>query len=293
LCLDEAKGQFLFKRVQVKQGLGLVEAVDCVAGRWLLCVHSATGQRGSLGFTLTEGQPRAELRLELPVPGTIVGRLRCVGVSLPASVTMDVGFGTHFAGVTWTRYRFPGRRLLDAFVDLPFALPTAVAGIALTALYAPNGWIGQWLAPLGIKVAYTPTGIAVALIFIGLPFVVRTVQPVLEEFDRELEEASATLGANRRQTVFRVMLPTLLPAILTGFALALARAVGEYGSVIFIAGNMPFISEIAPLLIIIRLEEFSYPQAAAIGTAMLMISFGLLFFVHLVQAWQRRRFGHD
>jgi sulfate transport system permease protein len=189
------------------------------------------------------------------------------------------------------RYRFPGRRLLDAFVDLPFALPTAVAGIALTALYAPNGWMGSWLEPLGIKVAYTPIGITVALVFIGLPFVVRTVQPVLEEFDRELEEASATLGASRSQTVFMVMLPTLMPAILTGFALALARAVGEYGSVIFIAGNMPFKSEIAPLLIIIRLEEFSYAQAAAIGTAMLLISFAILMFVHLVQAWSRKRFG--
>jgi sulfate/thiosulfate transport system permease protein len=207
------------------------------------------------------------------------------------AATVNAVFGTIIAWAL-VRYRFPGRRLLDAFVDLPFALPTAVAGIALTALYAPNGWIGSVLAPLGIKVAYTPLGIVIALIFIGLPFVVRTVQPVLEEFDRELEEAAATLGANRRQTVFRVMLPTLMPAILTGFALALARAVGEYGSVIFIAGNMPFISEIAPLLIIIRLEEFSYPQAAAIGTAMLLISFALLFFVHLIQAWQRRRFGH-
>ncbi len=195
--------------------------------------------------------------------------------------------------IAWVliRYRFPGRRLLDAFVDLPFALPTAVAGIALTALYAPNGWMGSWLEPLGIKVAYTPIGITVALVFIGLPFVVRTVQPVLEEFDRELEEASATLGASRSQTVFMVMLPTLMPAILTGFALALARAVGEYGSVIFIAGNMPFKSEIAPLLIIIRLEEFSYAQAAAIGTAMLLISFAILMFVHLVQAWSRKRFG--
>jgi sulfate transport system permease protein len=199
-------------------------------------------------------------------------------------------FGVIIAWVL-VRYRFPGRRLLDAFVDLPFALPTAVAGIALTALYAPNGWIGSLLSPLGIKIAYTPTGIAVALIFIGLPFVVRTVQPVLEEFDRELEEASATLGATRPQTVLRVMLPALTPAILTGFALALARAVGEYGSVIFIAGNMPYVSEIAPLLILIRLEEFSYPQAAAIGTAMLMISFAILLFVHLVQAWARRRFG--
>jgi sulfate transport system permease protein len=206
------------------------------------------------------------------------------------AATVNAVFGTIIAWVL-VRYQFPGRRLLDAFVDLPFALPTAVAGIALTALYAPNGWIGSWLAPLGIKIAYTPNGIAIALIFIGLPFVVRTVQPVLEEFDRELEEASATLGANRRQTVFRVMLPTLMPAILTGFALALARAVGEYGSVIFIAGNLPFISEIAPLLIIIRLEEFGYAQAAAIGTAMLMISFAILFLVHIVQAWQQRRFG--
>jgi sulfate/thiosulfate transport system permease protein len=262
----------------------------------------------ALGFTLTYLSlivliPLAALVLKSATLGlagfweTVTGArtlaaLRLSFLTSLFAATVNAVFGTIIAWAL-VRYRFPGRRLLDAFVDLPFALPTAVAGIALTALYAPNGWIGQWLAPLGIKVAYTPTGIAVALIFIGLPFVVRTVQPVLEEFDRELEEASATLGANRRQTVFRVMLPTLLPAILTGFALALARAVGEYGSVIFIAGNMPFISEIAPLLIIIRLEEFSYPQAAAIGTAMLMISFGLLFFVHLVQAWQRRRFGHD
>ena len=216
--------------------------------------------------------------------------LRLSFVTALIAASLNAVFGVIIAWVL-IRYRFPGRRLLDAFVDLPFALPTAVAGIALTALYAPNGWIGSWLEPLGIKVAYTPLGITIALIFIGLPFVVRTVQPVLEEFDRELEEASATLGASRRQTVFLVMLPTLLPAILTGFALALARAVGEYGSVIFIAGNMPFKSEIAPLLIIIRLEEFGYAQAAAIGTAMLMISFAILLFVHLVQAWSRKRFG--
>jgi len=216
--------------------------------------------------------------------------LRLSFVTALIAAILNAVFGVIIAWVL-IRYRFPGRRLLDAFVDLPFALPTAVAGIALTALYAPNGWIGSWLEPLGIKVAYTPLGITIALIFIGLPFVVRTVQPVLEEFDRELEEASATLGASRRQTVFLVMLPTLLPAILTGFALALARAVGEYGSVIFIAGNMPFKSEIAPLLIIIRLEEFGYAQAAAIGTAMLMISFAILLFVHLVQAWSRKRFG--
>lgn len=208
------------------------------------------------------------------------------------AASVNVVFGVIIAWV-FVRYRFPGRRIFDAIVDLPFALPTAVAGIALTALYAPNGWIGQLLAPLGVQVAYTPLGILIALIFIGLPFVVRTVQPVLEEFDREIEEAAATLGANRRQTVFSVMLPALLPAILTGFALALARAVGEYGSVIFIAGNIPYVSEIAPLLIVIRLEEFGYAQATAIGTAMLLISFALLLLVHLAQAWQRRRFADD
>jgi sulfate transport system permease protein len=189
------------------------------------------------------------------------------------------------------RYRFPGRRLLDAAVDLPFALPTAVAGIALTALYAPNGPIGQLLAPLGIKVAYTPLGIIVALVFIGLPFVVRTVQPVLEEVDRELEEVAATLGADRMKTVTRVILPTLTPAILTGFALAFARAVGEYGSVIFIAGNLPYVSEIAPLLIIIRLEEYNYAGATTIAAVMLAISFLTLLAINLIQAWSRRRFG--
>jgi sulfate transport system permease protein len=196
--------------------------------------------------------------------------------------------------VAWVlvRYDFPGRRLLDAFVDLPFALPTAVAGIALTALYAPNGWIGGLLAPLGIKVAYTPAGIVIALIFIGLPFVVRTVQPVIEEIDREVEEAAATLGASRFRTLRRVILPTLLPPLLTGFALALARAVGEYGSVIFIAGNIPFVSEIAPLLIVVKLQEFNYPAATAVATLMLLISFGLLLAINLIQAWSRRRFGN-
>jgi sulfate transport system permease protein len=260
----------------------------------------------ALGFTLTYLSlivliPLAALVLKSATLGfegfweVVTGprTLAALGLSFFISLfaaTVNAVFGVIIAWVL-VRYRFPGRRLLDAFVDLPFALPTAVAGIALTAIYAPNGWIGSLFEPFGIKIAYTRLGIAIALIFIGLPFVVRTVQPVLEEFDRELEEASATLGANRRQTVFRVMLPTLMPAILTGFALALARAVGEYGSVIFIAGNMPFYSEIAPLLIIIRLEEFGYAQAAAIGAAMLIISFGILFFVHLVQAYSRRRFG--
>jgi sulfate/thiosulfate transport system permease protein len=190
------------------------------------------------------------------------------------------------------RYNFPGKRILDAVVDLPFALPTAVAGIALTALYAPNGWIGQLLKPFGIKIAFTPVGIIIALIFVGLPFIVRTVQPVMEEIDREVEEASATLGATRWQTISRVLLPGLAPAILTGFALAFARGVGEYGSVIFIAGNIPYVTEIAPLLIVIKLEEFDYAGATAIATIMLLISFAMLFVINLIQAWSRRRYGN-
>ncbi len=200
-------------------------------------------------------------------------------------------FGTLLAWVL-VRYRFPGRRFLDAAVDLPFALPTAVAGIALTALYAPNGAFGSVLMDWGIKVAYTPAGIFVALVFVGLPFVARTVQPVVEEIEREVEEASATLGASRVYTIRRVILPMLLPAMMTGFALALARAVGEYGSVIFIAGNIPLVSEIAPLLIIIRLEEFEYDAAASIGIAMLVISFAMLLLINLIQVWSRRRIGY-
>jgi len=193
--------------------------------------------------------------------------------------------------VAWVlvRYEFPGKRILDAFVDLPFALPTAVAGIALTALYAPNGWFGQYLEAAGIKVAFTPLGIIVALTFIGLPFVVRTVQPVLAEAERELEEVAATLGASRGQTFRRVILPAILPAWLTGVALAFARAVGEYGSVIFIAGNLPLVSEIAPLLIVIELEQYDYAGAAAIGMAMLVLSFAILFCINLLQAWARSR----
>jgi sulfate transport system permease protein len=172
-------------------------------------------------------------------------------------------------------------------------LPTAVAGIALTAIYAPNGWIGRFAGMAGIKIAYTPLGILIALVFVGLPFIVRTVQPVLEDLDREVEEAAATLGAGRGKTILRVVMPVLLPPLLTGFALAFARAVGEYGSVIFIAGNIPYVSEIAPLLIVIRLNEFDYPGAMAIATIMLAISFLLLLFINLLQAWTRRRFGHD
>lgn len=199
-------------------------------------------------------------------------------------------FGLMLAWVL-VRYRFWGRRFIDAAVDLPFALPTAVAGIALTALYAPNGVFGQALAPLGLQVAYTEVGIWVALVFIGLPFVVRTVQPVIEELEPDLEEVSATLGAHRATTLRRVILPTLTPALLTGFALALARSVGEYGSVIFIAGNIPNVTEIAPLLIVIRLEEYNYDAAAAIGIAMLVISFAMLLAINAIQIWSRRRIG--
>lgn len=189
------------------------------------------------------------------------------------------------------RYEFPGRRLIDAVIDLPFALPTAVAGIALTTLYAPNGWIGAWLQPFGIRIAYSETGIIIALIFIGLPFVVRSVQPVLEDLNREVEEVAATLGATRRQTVRRVVMPALMPALLTGFALAFARAVGEYGSVIFIAGNSPYKTEIAPLLIVIKLEEFSYSGATTIAVLMLIASFLILLAINLIQSWSRRRYG--
>ncbi|CAP00298.1 sulfate transport protein (ABC superfamily, membrane) [Acinetobacter baumannii SDF] len=191
------------------------------------------------------------------------------------------------------RYNFPGKRLVDALVDLPFALPTAVAGIALTSLYAPTGWIGQYLEPLGIQVAYTPIGITLALVFIGIPFIVRTVQPVLSDIETELEEAASALGANRWQTITKIILPILLPALFTGFALAFARSVGEYGSVIFIAGNQPFKTEIAPLMIISRLEEYDYAGATTIAAVMLVLSFIILFVINLLQAWANRRTGRN
>ena len=208
------------------------------------------------------------------------------GSALLAAV-FNAFFGLLVAWV-FVRYQFPGKRIFDAFIDLPFALPTAVAGIALTALYAGNGWVGQLLEPHGIKVAYSPLGVIVAMTFISLPFVVRTVEPVLAEAEKELEEAAATLGAGRWVTIRRVIFPTVLPALLTGSALAFARAVGEYGSIIFIAGNIPMVSEITPLLIIIKLEEFDYAGATAIAAAMLTISFLLLLAVNLLQAWTRR-----
>jgi sulfate/thiosulfate transport system permease protein len=208
------------------------------------------------------------------------------GASLLAA-TINVVFGLMLA---WTlvRYSFPGRRIVDALIDLPFALPTAVAGIALTALYAKNGWLGQYLTQIGIDVAFTPLGVLVALIFIGVPFVVRTVQPVLEDLDLEFEEAAASLGATRVQTFRRVMLPMLAPALLTGFALAFARAVGEYGSVIFIAGNIPMVSEITPLIIITKLEQYDYAGATAVAAVMLIISFTLLLIINGLQAWSAR-----
>ncbi|VVE33998.1 sulfate ABC transporter permease subunit CysT [Pandoraea cepalis] len=209
------------------------------------------------------------------------------GLSLAAAI-LNAVFGFVLAWVL-VRYRFPGKRFVDALIDLPFALPTSVAGIVLAAIYAPNGWIGRWFAPLDIKIAFTPLGIFVALTFIGLPFVVRTLQPVLEAFEREQEEAAACLGATRWQTLRHVILPAVLPALLTGFALAFARAVGEYGSVIFIAGNIPMVSEITSLLIVTKLEQYDYAGAAALAVVMLVISFVLLLLINTLQWWLQRR----
>ena len=264
------------------------------------------------GFGLTLGFSMAYLGLVvlLPLAGAFI---RSAGLGWSGFwqlatdertlAALKLSFGAALAGaainavagllVAWVlvRYSFPGRRIVDAAIDLPFALPTAVSGLALAALYAPNGWIGSLLADIGIKVAFTPLGVVVACVFIGLPFVVRTLQPVLNDLEPELEEAAATLGATRVQTVLRVIFPALLPPLLTGFALAFARAVGEYGSIIFIAGNLPYKSEIAPLLIIIRLEEFNYSAATAVATVMLLLSFAILLVVNLLQAWSRRRTG--
>lgn len=227
------------------------------------------------GLLHTLGSPRVLASLKLTFGSALIAAL------------FNAFFGLLIAWV-FVRYRFPGKKIFDAFIDLPFALPTAVAGIALTALYAGNGWIGQLLEPHGIKVAYSPLGVIVAMTFISLPFVVRTVEPVLAEAEKELEEAAATLGAGRWVTIRRVIFPTVLPALLTGSALAFARAVGEYGSIIFIAGNIPMVSEITPLLIIIKLEEFDYAGATAIAAAMLTLSFVLLLGVNILQAWTRR-----
>jgi sulfate/thiosulfate transport system permease protein len=264
------------------------------------------------GFGLTFGFTLAWLGLIVLIPlATILLKAAgmgwqefvAVGLSQRAVAAYRLSFGTAAAAglvnagfgllVAWVlvRYRFPGKRVVSALVDLPFALPTAVAGIALTALYAPNGWIGQFLEPLGIKVAFTPIGITIALIFVGLPFVVRSVEPVLADLGLDVEEAAATLGASRFQTFNRVIMPAIGPALLTGFALAFARGVGEYGSVIFISGNMPGRTEIAPLLIVTQLEQYDYAGATAIAVVMMLVSFAILLLINGVQAASRRRMG--
>jgi sulfate transport system permease protein len=271
-------------RASVLPGFGLTLGMTLA---WLCLIVliplvSLFAKASTLGFERiveTIAEPRVLAALELSF-----------GASL-AAATVNAVFGTLIAWVL-VRYDFPGRRVLDALIDIPFALPTAVAGIALTALYAENGWIGAPLAELGIKVAFTPLGVFVALVFIGLPFVVRTVQPVLEDLGADVEEAAAILGASRLQTIRRVILPALFPALGTGFALAFARAVGEYGSVIFIAGNLPMVSEIAPLLIIIKLEEYAYGEATAIAAVMLLLSFTMLLGINLLQRWSRRYQEH-
>jgi len=271
----------------------------------------ASTRRSALpGFGLTMGMTLFWLGLVvlLPLSALVIRAagmgwdgFAAVGLSPRALAAYRLSFGAALAAaavnavfgllIAWilVRYEFPGKKLIDAAVDLPFALPTAVAGIALVALYADNGWIGSLLAPLGIKVAYTPLGVTIALVFIGLPFIVRSVQPVLADLGRDVEEAAATLGATRAQTFRRIILPAIAPALLTGFALAFARGVGEYGSIIFIAGNMPFKSEIAPLLIITQLEQFDYDGATAIACVMLVLSFAMLLFVNLLQAWRAKR----
>ena len=236
-------------------------------------------------FITTAGVSFAEFWQTITAPRVMSAYRITFGASFAAAL-INVVFGLI---VTWVlvRYQFPGKRIMDAMVDLPFALPTAVAGIALTALYAPQGWIGQMFDPLGVRIAFTPAGITIALIFIGLPFVVRTVQPVLEDMDAEYEEAAAALGATRLQTFLFVVLPELTPALMTGFAMALARALGEYGSVIFIAGNMPGVSEIIPLVIITKLEQYDYTGATSIAVVMLIASFLMLFAINLLQKWSR------
>ena len=274
---------FILKRPSVLPGFGLTLGYSLLyLGLIVLLPLAGLVLRplelGWSGFWHTVSEPRVLAALRLSFGAALI------------AATINVFFGVTIAWML-VRYSFPGRRIVDALVDLPFALPTAVAGIALTAICAPNGWIGSLLAPLGIKIAFTPLGVVVALTFIGLPFVVRTVQPLLLDLEAEVEEASFTLGASRTQTLWWVILPAILPAIMTGFALAFARAVGEYGSIIFIAGNMPMVSEIAPLLIVIKLEQFDYAGAAAIGVVMLGASFAMLLVINLVQRWARRWAG--
>jgi sulfate/thiosulfate transport system permease protein len=265
----------------VLPGFGLSLGITCTYLSLMVLLPLATI------FVRTTDLSWTEFWSTISNPRVVASYRVTFGASLVAAVINTI-FGLLVAWVL-VRYRFPGRRLVDAMVDLPFALPTAVAGIALTTLYAPNGWMGALLDPLGIKVSYTWLGITVALVFIGLPFVVRTVQPVLDDLEVEVEEAAASLGAHRWQTFTRVVLPTVAPALLTGFALAFARAIGEYGSVVFISGNMPMKTEIVPLLIITKLEQYDYAGATAVALVMLIASFVLLLTINLLQHAARRR----
>lgn len=281
-----------------------MSAVFSIAEKKQTVTKVLPGFHLSLGFTLFY----LSLIVLIPLSAVFLKTFTMSWDAFVAAVTSDrvmasyrLTFGAALIGallnalfggiVAWVlvRYEFPGKKIVDALVDLPFALPTAVAGIALTALYSVNGWIGQYLEAIGIKVAFTPLGVVVALTFIGLPFVVRTVQPVLEDAERELEEAAVSLGASHWQTFAKVIFPTVLPALLTGFALAFARATGEYGSVIFIAGNMPMVSEITPLFIVTKLEQYDYAGATAIAVVMLLVSFVMLLTINLLQAWSRKR----
>ncbi|MGA4555675.1 sulfate ABC transporter permease subunit CysT [Methylorubrum aminovorans] len=282
--VEPVKPRRRFRQRSVIPGFGITfgYTLTCLGVIVLLPLAALVVKASGLGFSgiwevATDPRVASALRVSF-------------GVSLLAALTASI-FGGIVAWVL-TRYDFPGRKLADAVVDLPFALPTAVAGIALASLYAPNGLVGEQLAKVGIEAAYTPVGIFIAMVFIGLPFAVRTVQPLIAEIDKEVEEASAILGTSRITTLMRVVLPPLIPAVLTGFALAFARGVGEYGSIIFIAGNLPYVSEIAPLLIVIKLSEFDYAGASAIAVIMLAISFVTLLAINLIQAWSRRRFGY-
>jgi sulfate transport system permease protein len=274
-----APAPFRWKTPSVLPGFGLSLGVtlfwlSAIVLIPLVALIARPWELGWDGFWKVATDPRVVAALRLSFGAALIAAL------------INLVFGAIVAWVL-VRYDFPGKKLIDAFVDLPFALPTAVAGIALTTLYAPNGWLGAPLSILGMKIAYTPLGVVVALTFIGLPFVVRTVQPVLEDLDQETEEAAATLGATRLLTLTQVIFPQIAPALATGFTLAFARAVGEYGSVVFIAGNLPLKSEIAPLLIIIKLEEFDYAGASAIGVVMLMTSFALLLVINVAHRWAR------
>jgi sulfate transport system permease protein len=275
----------MFSRLLLKQR-SVLPGFNLALGFTLLYLSLIVLLPLSAAFIKTSGMTLQAFLDAVTSPRVLASYRLTFGASLAAALVNAV-FGLLVAWVL-VRQQLPGKRIVDALVDLPFALPTAVAGIALTALYAQNGWIGQWLP---FKVSFTPVGVFVALVFIGLPFVVRTLQPVLEDLDRSVEEAAATLGASRAQTFFKVVLPVLLPALLTGFTLAFARALGEYGSVIFIAGNLPMVSEITPLLIITRLEQYDYHGATAIAVVMLVASFVLLLLINALQAWTRRRQG--